>query len=190
MKRVNTLWTGATQIAGKSTSALAFDVVPCIEDDDCAIIIADPPATLGIKAAGHTLEMGMSDRLILLDLERSLYGGFGMFAKSKATNRHERSKENRLFARGAADSLTVHRIGAGIDDTRIIKDGSSRLCVGIRKVISKILVLFRNYFSPTCLAGNRSSIASGILRCDSSSCRSRILSEARCFSTWSALPSA
>lgn len=121
VERPNTIVTGASQIAGKTTSIIAYDAVPCAEADDCFIFFGDPHGSGGLTFAGHVHEMGMEDRLLMIDLTRSIYCGWGMFFRSRNPDPHECEKENQSFARMAAEALSGHRSGS-IDDTRLIKE--------------------------------------------------------------------
>jgi hypothetical protein len=119
-ERPHTLYLGATR-SGKTTSAIAVDLVPTAEADDCFIFFGDPHVTGGVNFAGHVIEAGMEDRLIVYDLARSAYLGFGVFYRSRDPCPHKRRKENFRHARMAAEALAGHRPGS-IDDTRIIKE--------------------------------------------------------------------
>lgn len=121
IKNINTLVTGASQVAGKSTTILALEVILLIQEAACFLFVGDPHGTFGEAVAGHVLELGRDENLIILDLSRNVFGSPGLMFRSTATDAFERDRENRAFARAAAEAFSLHR-GGSIDDTRVIKE--------------------------------------------------------------------
>lgn len=121
MKNVNTQVTGATQISGKSTSMLAFDAYERIVEDDCFIGCTDPDGTLGFAIAGHALEERGPEKVMLIDLNKSVFASWGLAWRSRNPDPIERARENRHFARMMAEAFSLGR-GESIDQTRLIKE--------------------------------------------------------------------